>query len=326
MSITRLEMVSRDVRNTGSEEWEPEPWSRSLEQVPPPVPIRPTPPPTVRPPVRRTPQPGRDRSILGIAVTHAVTAIFAFGFSLIGFLSSTTGWPKGIILLILLLFAGAVLSNDEGATLFSRGWVANIVTAMIVMPLTALTVALARQPHVSLQAGSAWSAIFMAAVLALVLVGAGVAFGIWSADAPDESGLLMLPVALIVPAMIGVRGDLDQQASLQALAAASMIACIASVMSWSVAPALRAFAPPVALGLEVIVLWLAGRGPSFEDTSGQVVPLLYSLLFAMTVLVVVGTNIVAIIVRQIERNSRPFGRAEIEAPTAARVNARPPLR
>ena len=66
------------------------------------------------------------------------------------------------------------------------------------------------------------------------------------------------------------------------------------------------------------------------DTSvvaeGQVVPLLYSVLFAMTVLVVVGTSIVAIIVRQIERNSRPFGRAEIEAPAAARVNARPPLR
>lgn len=323
--MNRLEMASRDVRVTGSEEWEPEPWSRSLEPMRPPVPISPS-PPTVRPPVRRTPQPGRDRSILGIAVTNAVTAAFAFGASLIGPLSGTTGWPRGIILLILLLFVGVVLSNDEGATLFSRGWVSNLVTAVAVLPLTALTVALARQPHVSLQAGSAWSAILLATILVLVLISAGVAFGIWSADAPDESGLLMLPVALIVPAMIGIRGEIDQEAALQALAAASMIACIASVMSWSVAPSLRAFAPPVALGLEVIVLWLAGRGPSFEDTSGQVVPLLYSLLFAMTVLVVVGTSIVAIVVRQIERNSRPFGRAEIEAPTAARVNARPPLR
>jgi hypothetical protein len=218
------------------------------------------------------------------------------------------------------------LSNDEGTTLFSRGWVANIITAVAIMPLTALTVALARQPHVSLAAGSAWSAILLAGVLVLVMVCTGIAFGIWSADGPDESGLLILPVALIVPAMIGVRGEIDQKAALQALAGASMIAAIAAIMSWSVAPGLRAFAPPLALGLEVIVLWLAGRGPSFENTSGQVVPLLYSLLFAMTVLIVVGTSIVAIIVKQLERNSRPFGRAEIEAPAAARVSARPPLR
>lgn len=319
-------MASRDVRTGGMEDWEPEPWSRSLEQMRPPVPVKPVPSPTVRPPVRRTPQPGRDRSILGIAVTHGVTAVLAFGASLVGFLSGPTGWPKGIILLVVLLFAGVVLSNDGGATLFSRGWVANIVTAVAAMPLTALTVALARQPHVSLQAGSAWSAILLALVLTLVLISTGLAFGIWSSDGPDESGLLILPVALIVPAMIGIRGEIDQAAALQALAAASMIACIAAIMSWSVAPGLRAFAPPLALGLEVVVLWLAGRGPSFEDTSGQVVPLLYSVLFAMTVLVVVGTSIVAIIVRQIERNSRPFGRAEIEAPAAARVNARPPLR
>jgi hypothetical protein len=324
--MNRLEMAARDVRGDGSEEWEPEPWSRSIEQMLPPVPVKPAPTPTVRPPVRRTPQPARDRSIIGIAVTHAVTAVFAFGFSLLGFLSGSTGWPKGVILLVLLLFAGFVLSNDEGATLFSRGWVANIVTAVMVMPLTALTVALARQPHVSLQAGSAWSAILLAVVLMLVLIFTGVAFGIWSADGPDESGLLILPVALIIPAVIGVRGDIDQAAVLQALAGSCMIASIASIMSWSIAPGLRAFAPPVALGLEVIVLWLAGRGPSFEDTTGQVVPLLYSVLFAMTVLVVAGTGIVAIVVRQIERNSRPFGRAEIEAPAAARVNARPPLR
>jgi hypothetical protein len=323
--MSRLEMATRDVRG-GTGEWEPEPWSRSIEQVLPPAPVRTTPPPTIRPPVRRTPQPARDRSILGIAVTHAVTAVLAFGMSLIGFLSGSVGWPKGIILLVLVLGAGFALSRDEGATLFSRGWVANIVTAVAVLPLTALTVALARQPHVSLQAGSAWSAIVLAAVLVLVLVCAGLAFGIWSADGPDESGLLILPVALIVPAVIGIRGEIDQAAALQALAAACMIASIAAVMSWSVAPGLRAFAPPVALGLEVVVLWLAGRGPSFENTSGQVVPLLYSVLFAMTVLVVVGTSIVAIIARQIERNSRPFGRAEIEAPTAARVSARPPLR
>lgn len=319
-------MATRDVRGRGSEEWEPEPWSRTLEQARPPMPIKPTPPPTVRPPVRRPPQPGRDRSILGIAVTHAVTAVIAFAVSLSGFLSGPTGWPKGIIILVLVLFAGVFLSNDEGATLFSRGWVANIVTAVAVMPLTALTVALARQPHVSLQAGSAWSAILLASVLTLVMISTGIAFGIWSADGPDESGLLILPVALTVPAMIGVRGEINQAAALQALAGAAMIASIAAIMSWSVAPGLRAFAPPLALGLEVIVLWLAGRGPSFENTSGQVVPLLYSVLFAMTVLIVVGTSIVAIIVKQLERNSRPFGRAEIEAPAAARVSARPPLR
>lgn len=323
-----MERAERDLRtgNSDGDSWEPEPWSRSMEQLRPQAPpVRPTPAP-VRPPVRRPSQPGRDRSILGIAVTHAVTAIIAFGASMLGILSGPVGWPKGIILLVICLFAGVVLSQDGGATLFTRGWVANIVTTIAVMPLTALVVTLARQPHVSLAAGSAWSAILLALVLMLVLIATGLAFGIWAADSPDESGLLILPVALIVPAMIGVRGEIDQAAALQALAGAAMIAAIAAIMSWSIAPGLRAFAPPVALGLEVIVLWLAGRGPSFENTSGQVVPMLYSLLFALTVLVVVGTSIIAIIVKDLERNSRPFGRAEIEAPTAARVSARPPLR
>lgn len=308
------------------DQWEPEPWGRTNEQIPPPPP--PVPPAErVRPPVRRpTGQQSRDRSILGIAVTHASTAIVAFGASIIPQLSAPGGWPFIIATVVIVLVLGITLSRDEGATLFTRGWVANLITTIAVMPITALTVTLARQPHVALTAGSAWAPILLTVLLCVLLISIAIGFAFWAADGPDEAGLLVLPAAMIVPAIIGVRGEIDEASAAQALAQAAMIASIAALMSWSVAPSLRAFAPPIALGLQVVILWLSGHGPSFTRTSGQIVPLLFSILFAVTVAVVVGTNIIAIIVRQLERDTRPFGRALDVESQRFRPSRRPPLR
>ncbi len=306
--------------------WEPEPWGRSNEPIPPaPPPVPPA--DRVRPPVRRsTGQQTRDRSILGIAVTHATTAIVAFGASIIPALAAPGGWPLIVAVVVVVLLVGIAVSRDEGATLFTRGWVANLVTTIAVMPLTALTVTLARQPHVALTAGSAWAPILMTGLLCAVLLAIAAAFAFWSADGPDEAGLLVLPAAMIVPAIIGVRGEIDESSAAQALAQAAMISSIAALMSWSVAPPLRAFAPPIALGLQVVVLWLSGHGPSFTRTSGQIVPLLFSVLFAVAVAVVVGTSILAIIVRQLERDTRPFGQALDVDRDRFGPSRRPPLR
>lgn len=312
-------------RTVDDDRWEPEPWTRTFEQPPPSVPAPPV--ERVRPPVRRpAPQVDRDRRILGIAVTHAVTALAAFGFSLIPPLRQEGGWPLLVIAVVIVLVAGLATARDEGAALFARGWVANLVTTIAIMPIAALTVTLAREPHVSLSAGSAWAPLLFTALLCVMLLVMAAAIAIWSTDGPDEAALLVLPAAMIIPAIVGVRGEIGEVDAVRALGQATIIAAIAAVMSWSLAPSLRAFVPPLALGLQVVLLWLNGQGPSFSRSSGQVVPLIFSALFAASVIMVVATSILAILARQLERDSRPFGRELTEEPQRFRPTRRPPLR
>jgi hypothetical protein len=281
----------------------------------------------VRPPVRRPAQPvDRDRRILGIAVTHAVTAVVAFGLSLVPQLTQPGGWPLLVAAVVIVLVGGIVVARDEGATLFTRGWASNLVTTVAIMPIAALTVALARQPHVSLSSGSAWAPLLFTVLICIVMLVMAIAFAVWSADEPDEAALLVLPAAMIIPALVGIRGGLEEVEAVRALGQASIIAAAAAVMSWSLAPSLRAFVPPLALALQVVLLWLSGMGPSFSRSSGQVVPLIFSTLFAASVVMVVATSVLALIARDIERDSRPFGRELLEESDRFRPSRRPPLR
>ena len=321
----RNQIPPRSSAPPDDERWEPEPWTKTFEL---PVPKAPPPPAQrVRPPVRRPQiQVDRDRRILGIAVTHAVTALAAFGLSLVPALNQTGGWPLLVTAVVLVLVGGLVVSRDEGAPLFTRGWASNLVTTVAIMPIAALTVTLARQPHVSLSAGSAWAPLLFTLLICIVMTVMAVVFAIWSTDGPDEAALLVLPAAMIIPALVGMRNAVEEVDAVRALGQASIIAAIAAVMSWSLAPSLRAFVPPLALGLQVILLWLTGQGPSFSRSSGQVVPLIFSTLFAATVVMVVATSILAILFQQLERESRPFGRELAEDSRQFQPKRRPPLR
>jgi hypothetical protein len=53
---------------------------------------------------------------------------------------------------------------------------------------------------------------------------------------------------------------------------------------------------------------------------------MFSVLFAATVVMVVATSIIAIVGRQLERDSRPFSRELFEEPDQFRPTRRPPLR
>ena len=308
-----------------TEEWDPEPWVARNELQMAQAPVKP--PAQVRPPIRPQAAPGRDRSILGIALTQFVTGMVALLVSYVPILNVPGSWPRAIIFLILVLIIGCVTSQDDGPTLFTRGWVSNLIAVVAVLPMAALTVTLARQPHVSLRAGSAWSSIGLTLILSFVLVGIAIGFAIWSSDEPDESGLLMLPSALLIPAVIGIRGEVDEQSALRAIALAATVAAFAALMSWSIARPLRAFAPPAALCVTVLALWLTGHGPTFTSTSGQIVPLLFSLLFTVTVLVGVATSGLSAFVHQLELESRPSFARDLNG-EAARANMaqRPPLR
>jgi hypothetical protein len=153
-----------------------------------------------------------------------------------------------------------------------------------------------------------------------------IAFAIWSTDGPDEAALLILPAAMIIPAIVGIRSGIEEVEAVRALGQAAIIAAASAVMSWSLAPGLRAFVPPLALGLQVVLLWLNGQGPRFASSSGQIVPLIFSVLFAAAVVMVIATSALAIVARQLERDSRPFSRELFEEPERFRPTRRPPLR
>jgi hypothetical protein len=322
----RNQVPARAPRDRDDDRWEPEPWTRTFEQ---PAPRPPTPivEERVRPPVRRpAPQVDADWRILGIAVTHAVTAVAAFGFSLVPQLTQPGGWPLLVASVSLVMVAGLVIARDEHAPLFTRGWASNLVTTLAVMPITALAVTLARAPHVSLTAGSAWAPLLFTILICLLLTGMSIAFAIWSTDGPDEAALLILPAAMIIPAIVGIRSGIEEVEAVRALGQAAIIAAASAVMSWSLAPGLRAFVPPLALGLQVVLLWLNGQGPRFASSSGQIVPLIFSVLFAAAVVMVIATSALAIVARQLERDSRPFSRELFEEPERFRPTRRPPLR
>jgi hypothetical protein len=60
----------------------------------------------------------------------------------------------------------------------------------------------------------------------------------------------------------------------------------------------RLLIPPVVLGIEILLLWIAGRGPVFHTTSGGIVRLLYILMLATAVLLVVSVPIFAVWLRR----------------------------
>lgn len=321
------------------EEWSPEPWERPrpVGGTPSPVPARrvaptlssrpaqaPVNPPPAAPATKADADP-RSRVILGFAVVYALVGLLSLGVSIVPMLATPSGWPRAVIVVILVLGIGLVVSRDEGPTPFSRPWVAGLTAAVVVLPLTTLAVSSAREPYISLAHGTAWTAIGLSALLCLVLAGIAIGMAVWSSDAPEESGLLTLPSALLVPAVIGMRGEIAQVAAARALGEVLLISAAATVIAWSLAVRYRTLTPPAAFGLQVVALWITGHGPSFQSTSGQIVPLLFALLFVMSVIQVVGTTSMAYIAAQALRDStamlwEPPRREPSSAPTS-----RPPL-
>lgn len=56
---------------------------------------------------------------------------------------------------------------------------------------------------------------------------------------------------------------------------------------------------PIALAAQFIALWIAGRGPSFQPTSGRIVPALYTVMLIVTVVLTVSVPLLAVWVRRL---------------------------
>lgn len=242
---------------------------------------------------------------LGRAMPHLLTAglaVLAYGVSAI---RGTSSFPIGIILVILLQAAGAGGAWLTDLTGWGRIWLLNLVTCVGLLPLLALQTTLAGAPYVALDRGSAGPALLAggAAMLAMVIIAIMAAGATW--DAPEDAGLLFLPAALIVPAILGARGDVSEAHALAAIAEVFAITAVVTLVSGLLRPSQRLLSVPAAVAAQFLILWVSGHGPSFQPSSGSIVPTLYAFILVLSVVLTVAVPILAWWIRRVVSAVRP---------------------
>lgn len=187
----------------------------------------------------------------------------------------------------------AALAIGVGLTMvLDRGdarpyWQMCLFAVLILMPVVSLQASASRVPFVALARGSAGPLLWFTLASLVVLVGLWIFAIAQSGDEPENAALLFLPAAVLVPAMLGADGGLDEGAALAMLGEAGLLAAVAVFIGLLSPTNWRPAAGGVALGAQFLVLWALGRGPVIGHDGGFVVPASAGLLLTLTVLLTV---------------------------------------
>ncbi len=213
---------------------------------------------------------------------------------------------------------GVLLARELELPTWRRVWLLALATTALLLPLTALQAAASRVPFVSLARDSAgplvWSSV--AVVLAVLALVALVAFV--SADLPEQAAVLFVPAAVLVPAVLGAPGNLDERSALIALAEASLVAAVITFVAWLLPRGAQPLVAATALGVQFVVLWALGFDPSFAADRGTVVPVLAIVVLAATVIAAVLVPLAALIGRGLLRAVRDAAQAREGGPSGGR--------
>jgi hypothetical protein len=236
----------------------------------------------------------RKREQLLLAVSPAV----AGGLSLLlWFLSPLPGagsMPLAFIVLAIVQIIGYLVTRDDRPDALAKPWTIHLAAAIGLLPMLAIQVALIREPYVSIESGSALPAVlatFLVIFFTFALAAVSAA-RFWSR--PDQASLVFLPVALLIPQAVGERSQIGVGQALGILAMAMLMGATATVASSYVGMGVRLLIPPVMLAIQILILWIADRGPVFHPTSGGIVRVLYILMLATAVVLVVSVPIFAV--------------------------------
>lgn len=253
------------------------------------------------------PKVDRRREQLMLAVSPCVTGVVAL---LLWFLSPLPGAgsiPLAFIMLATIQVIGHLVTRDDQPDALAKPWTIHLAASIGLLPMLAIQVALIREPYVSIDSGSSLPAalatllvIFFTFVLAVVST-----MRFWTR--PDQASLVFLPVALLIPQAVGDRSEIGISQALAILAVGMLLGGIATIASSYVGIGVRLLIPPVVLGVEIMLLWMAGRGPVFHPTSGGIVRLLYILMLATAVVLVVCVPIFAVWLQRWAPPSAGFG-------------------
>lgn len=207
--------------------------------------------------------------------------------------------PMAIFAILAVQVGGYFLTRGEAPLGMRMAWIVGAIETAVILPVVALQTIIAREPYVSQSMGSAGPVLVATAIVALVQIGLAVFIAASSWEHPEEAGLIFLPLALLVPAVIGARHEILEENAVRALAQASLLAAGATVIAWALPRSSRPFVPAAALALQFLALWLSGHGPSFARTSDEVVPFMYASLLVLTVILTVGVSILSLYSRRI---------------------------
>jgi hypothetical protein len=225
--------------------------------------------------------------VLGYAIAPAATGVLALLLAFAGPLSGSGSVPAGLLILCVLQVVCYVLTRNGDAVVLARSWLLALVMTAGLLPLLTVQASLLQEPWIDADRGSATPALISTFVVVLLVV----VVAVWCLAAFSslaEIGVIAyMPLALIVPGVLGIGSTIDQRAALVAVAESSLLAAGATVLAWSLPRNSRLLVPPAALVVQIVALWLAGRGPSYPESSGGVVSFLYWLTIVVTVALVV---------------------------------------
>jgi hypothetical protein len=202
----------------------------------------------------------------------------------------------GFVVLALIVGIGLTIAMDRPGP--RPYWQMTLLVTIILMPVVALQASASRVPFVAISRGSAGPLLWLTLATGITL------FGLWlfaahqSDQFPENGSLLFLPAAVLVPAILGAPGSLDETSALSMLGEACLVAGV-WIFAALLAPASwRPMAGGIALGAQFVVLWVIGRGPVLGPEGGTVVPASAALLLALTTLLTVLTPLGALFSRR----------------------------
>jgi hypothetical protein len=206
----------------------------------------------------------------------------------------TGGIPVRLMLVTLVLAVGLGMTVALDRPRSRPYWQMALATVVVLLPLLALQAAASRVPFVALSRGSAGVLLWLTLATAATLIAFWLFAAFQSSRSPEDGALLFLPAAVLVPAVIGAPGSLEESSALATLAVASLVAGTAIFLG-SLAPRnWRPIAGGLALGAQFVLLWTLGRGPVIGHDAGTIVPFSAAMLLAETALLTVLTPLAAL--------------------------------
>jgi hypothetical protein len=206
----------------------------------------------------------------------------------------------GFVVLALMIGIGLTVAMDRPSP--RPYWQMTLLVTLILMPVIALQASASRVPFVAIARSSAGPLLWLTLASCITL------FGLWlfaarqSDQSPENGSLLFLPAAVLVPAILGAPGSLDETSALSMLGEACLVAGV-WIFALLLGPASwRPLAGAIALGAQFVVLWMIGRGPVIGHDGGTVVPASAALLLTLTTLLIVLTPLGALFSRRFEQS------------------------
>lgn len=263
---------------------------------------------------------------LGVASPPAIIAVIALGGALLDLPGPVTGLPLGLFLIVVVQLLGLLVGRESELWAWFRVWLVLAATTITLLPTAAIQSASSRVPFTTLSNGSAGLLITASLGMIVVLLGLMVLAAVLAADMPENASILLAPSLLLVPAVLGAPGRLDEQSAMLALGEAFALAAVVIAVGWLLPRNARPLVGLAALAAQFGVLWGLGFGPVTAPGRGAVVPVMAILVLAATVLVAAMAPIAALIAHrfaQTVRNLPPDRRTPRSEPDS-RLGSRPP--